>query len=107
MLPVRVSNPGVEPRTPDLRVKYPTDCATWPGAEVVTFNFRRISYNLKVQSKKKGIEQELVQSKPTSHPQNLEKVVVVFLLYVHDKQLWSCRKPVNLKSTHTIIDKSS
>ena len=27
-----VARPGIEPRTPDLRVRCPTDCATWPGA---------------------------------------------------------------------------
>ena len=26
-----VARPGIEPRTPDLRVRCPTDCATWPG----------------------------------------------------------------------------
>ena len=33
-----VSRPGIEPRTPDLRVRSPTDCATWPGL----FNSRLI-----------------------------------------------------------------
>ena len=27
-----VARPGIEPRTPDLRVRCPTDCATRPGA---------------------------------------------------------------------------
>ena len=26
-----VARPGIEPRTPDLRVRCPTDCATRPG----------------------------------------------------------------------------
>ena len=26
-----VARPGIEPRTSDLRVRCPTDCATWPG----------------------------------------------------------------------------
>ena len=27
-----VARPGIEPRTPDLRVRCPTDCATRPGS---------------------------------------------------------------------------
>ena len=30
-----VARPGIEPRTPDLRVRCPTDCATRPGPSVV------------------------------------------------------------------------
>ena len=30
-----VARPGIEPRTPDLRVRCPTDCATRPGASRV------------------------------------------------------------------------
>ena len=33
-----VARPGIEPRTPDLRVRCPTDCATRPGHENTTNN---------------------------------------------------------------------
>ena len=29
-----VARPGIEPRTPDLRVRCPTDYATWPGQKI-------------------------------------------------------------------------
>ena len=34
-----VARPGIEPRTPDLRVGCPTDCATRPGSLCQRFAF--------------------------------------------------------------------
>ena len=33
-----VARPGIEPRTPDLRVRCPTDCATRPGSSAMSLN---------------------------------------------------------------------
>ena len=32
-----MARPGIEPRTSDLRVRWPTDCATRPGLFFITF----------------------------------------------------------------------
>ena len=46
-----VARPGFEPRTPDLRVRCPTDCATRPGRAEVKYvwrphNDKRVSLNV-------------------------------------------------------------
>ena len=38
-----VARPGIEPRTPDLRVRCPTDCATWPGSILRESNNQQLS----------------------------------------------------------------
>ena len=32
-----MARPGIEPRTSDLQVRCPTDCATWPGFMILSF----------------------------------------------------------------------
>ena len=41
-----VARPGIEPRTPDLRVRCPTDCATRPGNNIkkASVEFGKICY---------------------------------------------------------------
>ena len=42
-----VARPGIKPRTLDLRVRCPTDCATRPGASVSEFVLQRMQISKK------------------------------------------------------------
>ena len=60
-----VARPGIEPRTPDLRVRCPTDCATRPGPVYATDE--EICKKVQVYSDRRNEEEEIAQALGISH----------------------------------------
>ena len=66
-----VAGPGIEPRTPDLRVRCPTDCATRPGLKE-----REMAEAKEARERETVLKEREMEEDKEAHERELQKLQI-------------------------------